>query len=224
MSYPNTPEGEAQRQKEKITNDKICSRLISEEEYRDLIISKLLNQRNLSEEEYRDLISKLENQITHGCIPLNITPFRQEDEKYTNSFDIDLESLAPISNHTMPLITGIAALAGVVENPQFAMTYLSFICSLFCFRLRSHSKSLSKINRESDEFRSNAPNNKIKRGIINTAHLSAFMALAYVTANSVMEVIKNSDHLKEETLIVAGSCCAYQLAAIGLKKAKLHTR
>ena len=203
MSYPKAKE--THTQKEKITNDKIRSRLISEEEY-------------------RDLISKLENQITYGCIPLNTTPLRQEDEKYTNLSDIDLESLTPISNHTLPLITGIAALAGVAENPQFAMTYLSFICSLFSFQLRSHSKSLSEINRKSDEFRSNAPNNKIKRGIINTAHLSAFMALAYVTANSVMEVIKNGDHLKEETLIVAGSCCAYQLAAIGLKKAKLHTR
>ncbi|MBQ8251640.1 MAG: hypothetical protein IJY92_07025 [Alphaproteobacteria bacterium] len=91
--------------------------------------------------------------------------------------------------------------------------------ALGCF---SHGFALA--DKKKAEYGSDELDDKIERGVLNTLHLSSFLALAYVTANSTMNVMNNGAPIEKEALIVAGSCCAYNLLAIGLNWLKLHTR
>ena len=119
-----------------------------------------------------------------------------------------------LSSHAVPVITGLSSLMFLQSN----IDYLTLVCCFAAFKLRSKSRKLTKELNEYDGFNSNEERSKTLA--LHAAHLGAFACLAYVLTHNVFGVTT----LGENNLMIAGACCAYQLAAIGLKKAKLRVR
>ena len=119
-----------------------------------------------------------------------------------------------ISSHAVPVITGLSSLMFL----QSHIDYLTLVCCFAAFELRSKSRKLTKELNEYDGFNSNEERSKTLA--LHAAHLGAFACLAYVLTHNVFGVTT----LGENNLMISGACCTYQLAAIGLKKAKLRVR
>ena len=119
-----------------------------------------------------------------------------------------------LSSHAVPVITGLSSLMFL----QSHIDYMTLACCFAAFKLRSKSRELTKELNEYDGFTSNEERSKMLA--LHAAHLGAFACLAYVLTHNVFGVTT----LDKNNLMVASACCAYQLAAIGLKKAKLHVR
>ena len=161
-----------------------------------------------------------------------ITPTGFSSPKTTSFSDLDRDDISLsnaeflISAMGVPGITFLALGIDYLKNAE-KTTSDAGIAQLLCigaWALGCFSKGLSLADKEKAEYGSTKTSDKIERGVLNTVHLSAFLALAYVTANSAMNAMNNGASFEKEALFVAGSCCAYQLAAIGLKTLKLHTR
>ena len=164
--------------------------------------------------------------------PKTITPTGFSSPKTTCFSDLDRDDISLsgaeflISTIGVPGVTLFALGIDYLKNAE-KTTSDAGIAQLLCigaWALGCFSYGLSLADKEKAEYGSTKTSDKIERGVLNTVHLSAFLALAYVTANSAMYGMNNAASFEKEALFVAGSCCAYQLAAIGLKTLKLHTR
>ena len=164
--------------------------------------------------------------------PKIITPTGSSSPKTTwfrnlDSDDISLSCAELLASaFGIPGLTLLALGIDYLKNAE-KTTSDSGIAQLLCigaWALGCCSFGRSLADKEKAEYGSTKTSDKIERGVLNTVHLSAFLALAYVTANSATAVMNNGASLEKEALFVAGSCCAYQLAAIGLNTLKLHTR
>jgi len=144
------------------------------------------------------------------------------DNSSSLEFDI-LQAELAISALCIPGLTFLSLFCDHNQNPNSNIGVALLLCigawALGCF---SHGFALA--DKKKAEYGSDALDDKIERGVLNTLHLSSFLALAYVTANSTMNVMNNGAPIEKEALIVAGSCCAYNLLTIGLNWLKLHTR
>ena len=161
-----------------------------------------------------------------------ITPTGFSSPKTPRFSDLDSDDISLsraeflISTFGIPGLTLLALGIDYLKNAE-KTTSDAGIAQLLCigaWALGCFSYGLSLADKEKAEYGSTKTSDKIERGVLNTVHLSAFLALAYVTANSAMNAMNNVASFEKEALFVAGSCCAYQLAAIGLKTLKLHTR
>lgn len=144
------------------------------------------------------------------------------DNSSSLEFDI-LQAEFAISAFCIPGLTLLALFCDHNQNPNSNTGVAQLLC-IGAWALGCFSQGFALADKEKAEYGSDALDDKIERGVLNTLHLSSFLALAYVTANSTMNVMNNGAPLEKEALIVAGSCCAYNLLTIGLNTLKLHTR
>ena len=149
----------------------------------------------------------------------NNTPSSKDDTL------LDNESLFFISGNTAPIVTSLFTLYSIASAAPYDKCTTQYLTLLACagtIGLRCVSKFLSAKEKKAQNKRL-TDLDELKIIMLSTAHLSAFAALAYVAFTSFEKALGPSC-FKNEALIVSSACCAYQLAAIGLKKAKLHVR
>ena len=209
MTYPNTKEGDEQREKD-IENYLVKNGFIT------------IDGHPATPE------PKPNPQPEPKCNPISYTSetnsgplFPDLDEKYLTC---DLESIPPITSHILPTLTGLYALVAVLgdSNTQIE-NWLTLAASGTGIALRFLSKYYSGENKEYGYFSSNPKENSKIIGL-TAAHIGSLLCFAYVINNSFFKLNTDASTLKKEMLVVSGAYCAYQLAAIGIKKAKLRIR
>ena len=173
----------------------------------------------------------IDEHTTLGCIAntpdeneVNGHPTQQKGEY--SDITLDAESLTPITSHILPTLTGLYAISAIAASDWIhaSMTsYMSFLLSAGAFSLRSFSKFLSAENKNLNTSDIDTSDKK-KINKLTMAHFATFVCLGLVVADrlSTVRTAENTlEKLDQEALIIAGSCLVYQMAAIGIKWAKL---